>query len=215
MPPLKILAPIISLALLGAAPPAPPAPPNLSVPKILTVYQWIQVLPAPTTPAGWQPGDPAFRFPLTRYVETQPFGCTNFSLENPTNACPGGFHTGLDLADPQGTPIMAALSGLAYAFQDTQRYGNHVIVMHPGGYETVYGHMVRTAVSWGEPVQAGQVIGYLGTTGNSTGPHLHFEVRFAGVPQDPMLYLRGDPAEPFPLPTGWQGAQPDDAWGPG
>lgn len=199
------------LALLLVIPHADQQPtPDLSQQKILTVFQWIQVLPAP-------PGDrqPSFHVPLSSYVETQPFGCTNFSLENPTNACPGGFHTGIDMADPQGTPIGAAAPGLAYAFQDNQRYGNHVIVVHPGGFETVYGHMVRTAVSWGEAVTAGQVIGYLGSTGNSTGPHLHFEVRFAGVPQDPMPYLTGNPAEPFPLPAGWQGAQADDPWGPG
>lgn len=200
-----------ALLLLGAAPPPGPAPPQLTAPKILTVYQWIQVLPAPATPAGWRPH---FQYPLSSFVETQPFGCTNVSIEAAVPGCPGGFHTGLDLADPQGTPIYAAGAGLAYAFQDPQRYGNHVIVVHPGGYETVYGHMVRTAVSWGEPVVAGQLIGFVGSTGNSTGPHVHFEVRFAGVPTDPKPYLGGSPPEPFPLPTGWQGSAPDDAWGP-
>ena len=208
---LNLLLVVAALALLGAEPPPAPSPPQLTAPKILTVYQWIQVLPAPPTPPGWRPH---FQFPLTGYVETQPYGCTKVSIEAAVPGCPGGFHTGIDLADQQGTPIAAAGAGLAYPFQDAQRYGNHVIVVHPGGYETVYGHMVRTAVSWGEPVQPGQLIGFVGTTGNSTGPHLHFEVRFAGVPADPMPYLRGSPAEPFPLPTGWQGASPDDAWGP-
>lgn len=200
------------LALLLLSPHADQQPaPDLSQQKILTVFQWIQVLPAP-------PDDrrPSFHFPLSAYVETQPFGCTNFSLENPTNACPGGFHTGIDMADPQGTPIGAAAPGLAYAFQDNQRYGNHVIVVHPGGFETVYGHMVRTAVSWGQPVTAGQVIGFVGTTGNSTGPHLHFEVRFAGAPLDPMPYLEGAPPDPAVVPAGWPGYPAgDDPLGPG
>jgi len=209
---IAVLAGVAALALLGAAAPPNPTPPQLTAPKIMTVYQWIQVLPAPPTPAGWRP---RFQFPLRgAYDETQPYGCTNVSIEAATTGCPGGFHTGIDLADPQGTPIFAAGDGLAYGFQDAQRYGNHVIVVHPGGYETVYGHMVRTAVSWGEPVRAGDLIGYMGSTGNSTGPHLHFEVRFAGVPGDPMPYLRGSPGEPFALPTGWQGSAPDDAWGP-
>jgi len=207
----QLLLALPALLVLGAAPPPGPAPPQLTAPKIMTVYQWIEVLPAPPTPAGWRPH---FQFPLISYVETQPFGCTNVSIEAATLACPGGFHSGIDLADPQGTPIYAAGAGLAYGFQDAQRYGNHVIVVHPGGYETVYGHMVRTDVSWGEAVVPGQLIGFVGTTGNSTGPHVHFEVRFAGVPTDPMPYLRGSPGEPFALPTGWQGSAPDDAWGP-
>jgi murein DD-endopeptidase MepM/ murein hydrolase activator NlpD len=207
----RLLIVLPALLLIGAAPPPDPTPPQLTAPKIRTVYQWIEVLPAPATPAGWRPH---FQFPLQSYVETQPFGCTNVSIEAATPGCPGGFHTGLDLADPQGTPIAAAAAGIAYPFQDTQRYGNHVIVVQPGGYETVYGHMVRTDVAWGQPVQPGELIGFVGTTGNSTGPHLHFEVRFAGVPVDPMPYLRGSPAEPFALPTGWQGSGPDDAWGP-
>lgn len=181
-----------ALLLLGAAPAPDPAPPQLTAPKIRTVYQWIEVLPAPPTPAGWRPH---FQFPLRTYVETQPFGCTNVSIEAAVPGCPGGFHTGLDLADPQGTPLMAAGAGIAYPFQDSQRYGNHVIVVHPGGYETVYGHMVRTDVAWGQAVEPGEVIGFVGSTGNSTGPHCHFELRINGQPQDPAPYLPPGPSD--------------------
>ena len=121
---------------------------------------------------------------------TQPYGCTGFDLEHPTSDCPGGFHTGIDIAQTQGTPIHAAAGGLAYAFQDDQRYGNHVLIQEPGGLSTLYGHMVRTGVSWGQPVRAGDLIGWVGSTGNSTGPHLHFGVRVNGRPVDPMSYLR-------------------------
>jgi murein DD-endopeptidase MepM/ murein hydrolase activator NlpD len=70
--------------------------------------------------------------------------------------------------------------------------------------------MVRQAVSWGQHVQAGDVIGFVGSTGNSSGPHLHFEVRFAGTAYDPTPYLNASPPDPGPLPVGWPGAAPDD-----
>jgi murein DD-endopeptidase MepM/ murein hydrolase activator NlpD len=107
-------------------------------------------------------------------------------------------------------PIHAAGAGLAYPLTDPQRYGNYIVIQQQGGYATVYGHMVQTNVAWGQAVKAGDVIGLVGSTGNSTGPHLHFEVRFGGLPQDPMPYLQGSPAAPFPLPEGWPGAPRDD-----
>jgi murein DD-endopeptidase MepM/ murein hydrolase activator NlpD len=179
----------------------------------MPVYQWLTLLPAPATPAGYQPPAAArVQWPLQGVV-TQPFGCTGFSLENPTQACPSGFHTGIDIARPQGTPIRAAGPGIAYPFSDTERYGNHVIIQMQGGLSTLYGHMVRMNVAWGQRVQAGDLIGWVGSTGNSTGPHLHFEVRYAGVAFDPMTYLDGSPADPYPLPEGWPGSPPDDTLG--
>jgi murein DD-endopeptidase MepM/ murein hydrolase activator NlpD len=163
---------------------------------------WLPLLAAPPTPTGYRPGSGLPLLRPTPGVESQPFGCTNFSLEPSTGACAGGFHSGVDLADPEGTPIRAAADGIAYPLPDYQFYGNHVLIQHAGGLSTVYGHMVRINVGWGEPVKRGAVIGWVGSTGNSTGPHLHFEVRFAGRP-----------AEPMPLPAGWPGFSADDVVG--
>jgi murein DD-endopeptidase MepM/ murein hydrolase activator NlpD len=192
------------------APAVAATPPAAAAPKVMSVDEWIRVLPAPQTPDGWQaPPGPRVAWPLHGTV-TQPFGCTGYELEHPTTDCPNGFHLGLDIAQPQGTPIRAAASGLAYPLSDPARYGNLVIVQHYGGYATVYGHMVRQNVSWGQRVQPGDVIGYVGTTGNSSGPHLHFEVRFAATAYDPARYLDAQPADPAPLPAGWPGAPRDD-----
>ena len=174
---------------------------------------WLPLLDAPPTPAGYRPGAGLPLQSPTHGDETQPFGCTNFGLEPSTSGCTGGFHSGIDLADPEGTPIRAAADGIAYSLPDYQYYGNHVLVQHAGGLSTVYGHLERINVAWGQAVKRGELIGWVGSTGNSTGPHLHFEVRFAGVPVDPAPYLAGVPAEPFPLPPGWPGMPPDDALG--
>jgi murein DD-endopeptidase MepM/ murein hydrolase activator NlpD len=199
--------PVAPAALAGG-----PAPDPAFHDSIAPGY-WLPLLDAPRTPADFRPasGLPILR--PTQGVETQPFGCTNFGLEPSTGSCPGGFHAGIDLGDPQGVPIRAAADGIAYPLPDYQFYGNHVLVQHQGGLSTVYGHMVRMNVGWGQVVRRGDVIGWVGTTGNSTGPHLHFEVRFAGVPVDPAPYLVGSPPEPFPLPAGWPGMPPDDVIG--
>ncbi len=99
-------------------------------------------------------------------------------------------HNGLDLRGYVGTPIYAAQSGrVIYAGQTRGGYGIHVIIDHGGGLQTLYGHCSGLAVSYGEVVKQGQLIAYLGSTGWSTGPHCHFEVRVNGVARDPMNYL--------------------------
>jgi murein DD-endopeptidase MepM/ murein hydrolase activator NlpD len=208
-----LLAALLPLLAVAAGPPSatPDRQPGENDPGrhlVVGVQGWLAILPAP--PGTEITATPRERWPLQGYVLTQPFGCTGFELERPATDCPGGFHTGLDLAIASGTPIHAADAGLAYPFQDDQRYGNHVLIQEPGGIATVYGHMTRTAVAWGQPVKAGDVIGYVGSTGNSTGPHLHFEVRWGGVPVDPMPWLQGAPPDPGPLPAGWPGAPRDD-----
>lgn len=100
------------------------------------------------------------------------------------------YHTGIDLAVPHGTPIVAAKSGqVQVAGWSSFGYGFHVVLDHGGGLETLYAHMSRIAVRAGEWVEAGEVIGYVGSTGWSTGPHLHFEVRVNGVARNPLAYL--------------------------
>jgi murein DD-endopeptidase MepM/ murein hydrolase activator NlpD len=220
---LLLLAPLL---LLGAgysrhdtsAPASPAAPaggpdPDPAFHDSIAPGYWLPLLDAPPTPGDYQPGSGLPLLRPTHGVETQPFGCTNFGLEPTTGACPGGFHFGVDLADPQGTPIRAAADGIAYPLPDYEYYGNHVLLQHAGGLATVYGHLVRMNVGWGQAVRRGDLIGWVGTTGNSTGPHLHFEVRFGGVAVDPVPYLSGSPAEPFPLPAGWPGMPPDDTLG--
>jgi murein DD-endopeptidase MepM/ murein hydrolase activator NlpD len=100
------------------------------------------------------------------------------------------YHTGIDLAAPYGTPIVAAKSGqVEVAGWSSMGYGFHVVLDHGGGVETLYAHMSRIAVRPGQWVEAGDLIGYVGSTGWSTGPHLHFEVRVNGVPRNPLAYL--------------------------
>lgn len=102
-------------------------------------------------------------------------------------------HEGLDFAAPQGTPIYATADGtITTAGSTGNGYGNHVIINHGYGYETLYGHMVRVKVKNGETVQRGQVIGWVGSTGKSTGPHLHYEVHKNGTKIDPIYFFYND-----------------------
>ena len=102
-------------------------------------------------------------------------------------------HTGLDFAAAIGTPIYATANGkvTSTAF-DAAGYGNHVILDHGYGYGTLYGHMVRIKVRQGETVKRGQVIGWVGSTGKSTGPHCHYEVIRNGEKIDPVHYFFND-----------------------
>jgi len=99
------------------------------------------------------------------------------------------FHAGIDIGGNTGDPIRAAASGTVIQVKDRTGYGNTVIVDHGGGWSTLYAHLSTFAVSVGQQVGLGDTIGAVGNTGWSTGPHLHFEIRFEGVPQDPVRYL--------------------------
>ncbi len=103
------------------------------------------------------------------------------------------FHAGLDFAAPQGTPIYATASGkIKEAGFDEGGYGNHVVVDHGYGYESLYGHMVRIKARRGRSVKRGEVIGWVGNTGKSTGPHCHYEVHKNGTPVDPVYFFYND-----------------------
>jgi len=128
-------------------------------------------------------------WPMTGFQITQPFGPTSFVLEPPLGSYPH-FHTGVDMAAPLGTPVTAAADGVVVAVGHTSvGYGNFVIIAHGGGIATLYGHMLATQVTVGDHVLRGQQIGREGSTGYSTGPHLHFELRIDDQVVDPMPYL--------------------------
>ncbi|MEW5762431.1 MAG: peptidoglycan DD-metalloendopeptidase family protein [Bacillota bacterium] len=101
----------------------------------------------------------------------------------------GGFHTGIDIAGAYGSPIGAAEAGRVVYAGWSGGYGRMVEISHGGGVTTVYAHLSSIAVGVGDEVGRGQVVGYMGRSGNATGTHLHFEVRVNGYPRDPLRYL--------------------------
>ena len=103
------------------------------------------------------------------------------------------FHRGLDFTAHQGTPIYATGNGvIRFSGNSGNGYGNHVVVNHGYGYETLYGHMVRVKARAGQRVKRGEVIGWVGSTGKSTGPHCHYEVHINGREVDPVYFFYND-----------------------
>ena len=105
---------------------------------------------------------------------------------------PGHIHAGVDIAAPEGTPIRAAAAGRVVLMQPTGAsggYGNYTCIQHTGTLTSCYAHQVRFGTSMGASVKQGQVMGYVGNTGNSFGAHLHFEARVNGTPVSPFNYL--------------------------
>ena len=101
----------------------------------------------------------------------------------------GQFHKGLDISNRMGTPVLAPAQGAVILAARDGAYGNSVEINHGGGIVTKYGHMQRWAVPPGQWVKRGEIIGYIGMSGRTTGPHLHYEVRLNGVPVNPMRYI--------------------------
>jgi murein DD-endopeptidase MepM/ murein hydrolase activator NlpD len=101
----------------------------------------------------------------------------------------GRLHAGIDIGAGYGAPIRAAKSGTVIFAGVQSGYGNVIIIEHGGGLTTLYGHQSRLAAHDGDEVSTGDLIGYVGSTGHSTGPHLHFETRVGGSPQNPRRYL--------------------------
>ena len=132
----------------------------------------------------------AFVKPLTHAWISQGFGCTSFAFEPVDRACPGGhWHSGIDLAAARGAPVRATLPGIVTVIVSTTGYGLHVVIDHGGALSSLYGHLDTVLVNSGDDVVAGQVIGTVGSSGNATGPHLHFEIRRDGIAEDPRLDL--------------------------
>lgn len=136
--------------------------------------------PPPSTSEG-------FIFPLPSgigVVLTSPYGYR-------THPITGNYtmHNGVDLACSSGTPIYASKSGYITTATYHYAYGNYVTINHMDGFSTLYGHMTYSVVSYGDYVEQGQIIGYVGSTGYSTGPHLHFTIYYDGSTVNPMNYI--------------------------
>ncbi len=109
--------------------------------------------------------------------------------KNPFGGSSIEFHKGQDISAPMGTPIIAAADGVVSIARWVRGYGNGIYIDHGNGLQTRYGHLSRIDVVEGQPVKKGQHLGLVGSTGRSTGPHLHYEVRVNGQPTSPLLYL--------------------------
>ena len=124
---------------------------------------------------------------------SQGFGCNSYWFEQYEPSCPypHRIHTGIDIAGPWGTPIIAADTGVVYLYPGYYGYGNYIIMVHGHGYSTLYGHTAYFArgLRSGMIVARGTVIAFEGSTGNSTGPHLHFEIRVNNYWKDPCIWL--------------------------
>lgn len=156
-----VLAAAAAPAVTREAPPAPTAAPV-----------------APPVKAELEAAGPVMRqiefsAPVRGYAINSPFGLRKLAIEARARA-----HKGVDIAAPRGTSVFTAAEGrVIRTGYDAGGYGNFVEVRHPNGLSTVYGHLSRIDVASGHAVAAGQRIGLVGSTGYSTGPHLHFEVR--------------------------------------
>ncbi|MEV6332387.1 M23 family metallopeptidase [Streptomyces sp. NPDC051909] len=136
----------------------------------------------PSAAASRQPGSVAV--PVAGGLITTPY--------RQPGAWAAGFHTGIDFAVPVGTPVSAVADGSVVSAGWQGAYGNAVIVQNTDGIYTLYAHLSSVSVSQGQAVDGGQVLGYSGSTGNSTGPHLHFEARATNDYYghiDPLRYL--------------------------
>jgi len=169
------------LLLPGAVPPPPPPP--VVAPESFFAASAPEDAPlagdfSPPPPAA-SAGVSGFMWPLV--------GTLNDYFGSPRGG--GTYHSGIDLGAPTGTPIAAAASGQIVLVSAGGGYGNYVVIRHDNGHETLYAHLSEVWVVQGQWVAQGESIGAVGSTGWSTGPHLHFEVRVGGAAVDPLNYL--------------------------
>lgn len=135
------------------------------------------------------PSESGFLWPLPgRYNLSSLYGSRKHPVTGKANN-----HTGIDVPAPSGTPIQACKSGVVTTSTYNNSYGNYVVVSHSDGTSTLYAHMSCRNASKGQTVSQGQVIGYVGTTGSSTGNHLHLEIRVNGSRRDPINYFQSLP----------------------
>ncbi len=127
-----------------------------------------------------------FTWPTPGYTRvTSPFGYRT----HPVTGVKNKFHTGTDVGAPSGVAIVALSGGTVVRSTYSSGYGNNIMIDHGGGYTSLYGHMTSRAVEVGDVVEKGEKIGTVGSTGMSTGPHLHFEIHKNGEYTDPMSYF--------------------------
>lgn len=138
-----------------------------------------------------------FIWPEPQAQVSQGFGPSTYWFEPPYGTYPH-FHTGIDLVEPFGSPVFAADDGVVALVGATSTgYGNYVVIAHAGGFDTLYGHLSAALVKAGQVVTQGTPVGLEGSSGSSTGPHLHFELRVNQRPVDPTPYLPPGPPSPF------------------
>jgi murein DD-endopeptidase MepM/ murein hydrolase activator NlpD len=153
---------------------------------------WVALdsITGPANPAN--PAEPSVvsvpsRMPLVGSVLTSSYGMRSHPVL-------GGLrkHTGIDLAAPTGTPVYATADGVVSRADWYSSYGLYISLEHGASLQTRYAHLSRLAVASGDVVKKGDLIGYVGSTGRSTGPHLHYEVRVDGVAVNPIPYMMAD-----------------------
>ncbi len=127
---------------------------------------------------------PFYRFPLDEGILTSGFG----ERPDPFNG-KKSYHPGIDLAAPMGTPVMSCAPGRVRVIAYNRVYGHHIIIAHTDGRASLYGHLSKVHVVLNESVKPGKIIGAVGSTGMSTGPHLHFEIHEKGIPKNPSSFI--------------------------
>lgn len=158
--------------------------------------------------AGVYYGEGGFVPPLETNIVVSPFGTRVHPVLKTVK-----FHAGVDLRGATGTPVMASSDGVVSFAGEAGSYGNVIFIDHAGNIQTRYAHLSKIAVSKGQNVKTGQIIGYVGATGRVTGPHLHFEYRVGGKPIDPTPITQGklrEKRDPNAL-SGSMGLKPADS----
>jgi murein DD-endopeptidase MepM/ murein hydrolase activator NlpD len=172
--------------LLGGG--APPDTGKVTTASPVVTSELMRAVPVRAAPAGSRPYEATPSMPRHWPLDLQGF-VTRGRVGEGTGG-DGEAHEGIDIAVPIGTPIRASGGGTVEAAATNADYGLFILLRHPGGYETMYGHASRLLVREGDSVVAGQVIALTGNSGRSTAPHLHFEIRREGQSLDPLTLVK-------------------------